>query len=560
MTIRSARRAVVLTGLAVVAATLTAETAVGQLPSRTTSVNCNTGQKINTALRRQLPGGGLVVNITGVCTENVVITTDGVVLRAAAPGAGITAADATRDVVFIDGGRRIELEGLVISGGTRGVNAFRGASVEVDTCTVQGSSITGITSGYGATIFMDNSTVQTSGGDGVLAATHGTVVVTNSTVSNNGRDGFLASRNAHIRVGQNFGSTAFGPVTVRDNARNGITIVDASTVLVNQTTVRNNLSTGIFVGRGSQGEIGGTVIAGVPGANTLTLNNRGISVEGGHATILGNSITANTLQGITFFNGANGRIGIRPDDSAYVANTISANGGSGIEVSDGSAAVIGGNTISGNGTSGTGNRFGLGVFGAAAHVAGGNLIENHPQGGIFVSRSGNVFVGARHGSLPFTNIIRNNGIGPNAGGSFGGIFAFQNGVVDVRDATLDQNRGYGLLSFKGSNISMRNVTVTGTTAEPGDTFATGRGVIASFNALVRLRENVTISGNAGDGIALFSGSSAEFRNDGIGAKQVINNGAFGVACFGTQVAFNNPANAILTPNPSGGTNGCTSWE
>jgi hypothetical protein len=103
--------------------------------------------------------------------------------------------------------------------------------------------------------------------------------------------------------------------------------------------------------------------------------------------------------------------------------------------------------------------------------------------------------------------------------------------------------------------------VTGTTAEPGDTFATGRGVIASFNALLRLRENVTISGNAGDGIALFSGSSAEFRNDGIGAKQVINNGAFGVACFGTQVAFSNPANAILSPNPSGDTNGgCTSWE
>jgi hypothetical protein len=551
--------------LAIVGALTTgpvAGTAMAQVVARTVNVNCGLGQKINAALRRQIAGQGLIVNITDVCTENVSIITDGVILRAAAPGAGIHAADPTGNAVFIDGGRRIELEGLAISGGARGVVAYRGASVEIDTCTIQGASINGISSSYGATTFVDNSTVRNNGSDGVLAANQGTVVVTNSTISNNGGSGVTAVRNSHARVGQNFNSTAFGPVTVRDNASNGITITDASAGIVNQTTSRNNSANGIFVGRSSYGEIGGTVVGGVTGTNTIDLNhNSGIHVEGAHAIILGATLTSNTLRGISFFNGASGRIGIRSNDSAYVANTITGNGGSGIEISDGASALIGGNTISGNGTSASGNRFGIGVFGGAAQLAGSNLIENHPQTGLFVSRGGNVFVGARHGSLAFTNTIRNNGIGPNAGGSFGGIFAFQNGVADVRDATIDQNHGFGILSFKGSNISMRNITITGSTAEPAtDTFNTGRGVIAAFNAIVRFRENITISGNAGDGIGIFSGSSAEFRNDGIGTKQVINNGVFGVACFGTQVAFSNPANATLLPNPSGGASNCSGWE
>jgi parallel beta-helix repeat protein len=332
-------------------------------------------------------------------------------------------------------------------------------------------------------------------------------------------------------------------------------------VVVQQTTLQDNGGNGIFVGRGAQGEIGGAVFGGVTGTNTITRSGRGINVEGGHATILGTTITASIFQGISFFNGANGRIGIRVDDSALVGNTVSGSGGSGIEISTGATAVLGGNTIRDNGTSSTGSRFGLGVFAATASLAGGNLIENHPQSGIFVSRGGVVFVGARHGSLPFTNTIRNNGI--NGNGTYGGLFAFQNGVADVRDATFDQNQGYGVLAFKGSNISMRNVTITGSTAQPGDTFASGRGVIASLHGIVRLRESFTISGNAGDGIAMQQASSVDLRNDGIGTKQIVNNGGFGVACFGTQSAFGNPGGGIIldATNALGPTNGaCTGWE
>jgi len=559
---RRTRQVFLLVLLLALTPALAAGTAMAQLVSRTVNVNCNLGQKIGTALRRQVSGQGLVVNITGVCTENVTIVTDGVTLRAAAPGAAIHAASTDGTAVFIDGGRRVELEGLIVSGGSRAVVAFRGASVEIDTCTLEGSTINGISSSYGATTFLDNSTVRNIGSDGVLAANQGTVVVTNSTISNNGGSGVVAVRNGHIRVGLNFNSTAFGPVTISNNTSNGISIVDSSAGVVQQTISRNNSANGIFVGRGSHGEIGGSVVAGVTATNTVDLNHSsGIQIEGSHAVILGTTLTGNTARGIGFFNGASGRIGIRTNDSAYVGNTISGNGSSGIEISDGASALIGGNTISGNGTSGSGNRFGIGVFGAAAQIAGGNLIEDHPQSGVFVSRGGNAFIGARHGNLAFTNTIRNNGIGPNAGGTFGGIFAFQNGVVDVRDATLDQNHGFGILSFKGSNVSMRNMTITGSTAEPAsDTFNTGRGVIASFNAIVRFREGITISGNAGDGIGIFTGSSVEFRSDGIGTKQVLNNGAFGVACFGTQVAFSNPANATLVPNPSGATSNCTGWE
>src|SRR6185436_6837849 len=298
-------------------------TAMAQLVSRTVNVNCNLGQKIGTALRRQVSGQGLVVNITGVCTENVTIVTDGVTLRAAAPGAAIHAASTDGTAVFIDGGRRVELEGLIVSGGSRAVVAFRGASVEIDTCTLEGSTINGISSSYGATTFLDNSTVRNIGSDGVLAANQGTVVVTNSTISNNGGSGVVAVRNGHIRVGLNFNSTAFGPVTISNNTSNGISIVDSSAGVVQQTISRNNSANGIFVGRGSHGEIGGSVVAGVTATNTVDLNHSsGIQIEGSHAVILGTTLTGNTARGIGFFNGASGRIGIRTNDSAYVGNTI----------------------------------------------------------------------------------------------------------------------------------------------------------------------------------------------------------------------------------------------
>src|SRR6185436_37713 len=247
---RRTRQVFLLVLLLALTPALAAGTAMAQLVSRTVNVNCNLGQKIGTALRRQVSGQGLVVNITGVCTENVTIVTDGVTLRAAAPGAAIHAASTDGTAVFIDGGRRVELEGLIVSGGSRAVVAFRGASVEIDTCTLEGSTINGISSSYGATTFLDNSTVRNIGSDGVLAANQGTVVVTNSTISNNGGSGVVAVRNGHIRVGLNFNSTAFGPVTISNNTSNGISIVDSSAGVVQQTISRNNSANGIFVGRG----------------------------------------------------------------------------------------------------------------------------------------------------------------------------------------------------------------------------------------------------------------------------------------------------------------------
>lgn len=547
--------------------------APGTARADTRTVDCATGRKIATAFR--VPAGRpLTITVRGTCIENVHITRDDVTLQGEA-GATVQAADATRPAILIDAARRVRLLGLTVKGGAGVIVGSPGAIFDVaaragaaGSCVVQGGTRYGIIAHSGSSATVDGCTVQNVDGYGILAVSNSTIVIMNSTVQDNTSTGISATRNSSVMVGVNTSSTAFGPVTVQRNARNGIAISNASTGAIMQTTIDDNGNSGIFVGRASHADIGGT---GVTATNSITRSgHNGVSVESGSATILGTTISLNDQRGVSFFGGATGRIGIRTDDSAYVGNTISENVYSGIEISNGSAATIGGNTVRANGTGTSESRFGIAVHGASAEIAGGNLIENHPRSGIFVSRSGNVVIGARHGSLDPANTIKNNGIGPSAGQAYGGIFAFQDAAVDVRDATITGNRGYGVLAWKGSNVSMRNVTITGTTAEPNEILGSGRGVAAAFAAKVRLRENITISGNASDGIGIFSGSAVEFRNDGIGTKQVIDNDGYGVFCGGLQVAFSNGTTfpiapvATLSPNDLGETNttgsGCSGWE
>jgi len=91
----------------------------------TVRVNCGRNQSVNRALQRHPHVENLVVEIEGICTENVVITRDRVTLRGADPNSdGIRAAtDATQidAAVWIRGAHQVTLENLKLTGGYAGL-------------------------------------------------------------------------------------------------------------------------------------------------------------------------------------------------------------------------------------------------------------------------------------------------------------------------------------------------------------------------------------------------------------------------------------------------------
>lgn len=108
-----------LTGVMSLLLLLVAAPLAAGKPFKEIDVECRNGDSINRALERQ--EDELVINIIGVCTEDVVVTRDRVTLRGTDPALdGIRAAsidDPHGAALFIRGGRRVVVEDLTLAGG-----------------------------------------------------------------------------------------------------------------------------------------------------------------------------------------------------------------------------------------------------------------------------------------------------------------------------------------------------------------------------------------------------------------------------------------------------------
>lgn len=119
--------------------TLTGSAVFGQTPTqRTVRVDCTTGQSIQRAL--EVKADELVVEISGVCAEDLLIHRDNVTLRGADPAvdgvrgvaAGVTSADG---VVEVRRARNVRIENLTISeGGKSGLTVNQALNVSVANC------------------------------------------------------------------------------------------------------------------------------------------------------------------------------------------------------------------------------------------------------------------------------------------------------------------------------------------------------------------------------------------------------------------------------------------
>ena len=300
--------------------------------------------------------------------------------------------------------------------------------------------------------------------------------------------------------------------------RNGITADGAAGLIVQNALVQGTGRTGIVYGHGASGIVDNV---------TVTGNARdGIAIDAASATVINSRATLNTRHGIGAFNNGSSRIGI--DNSNNPAgNTVSGNGANGININFGSGVLLAMNDISGNGTNATpGNpRNGIALNSATADLIGGNTISGNAGQGINL-RMSSVSIGDTSFGFTSVNTISGNG---NAAAP-GGIFAFLGSAVNMQNAVINGNNGFGMV------LSLRS-----------------EGNIASTT----IQNNVAVGANPGDGIRLAFGSGL-FAAAPVGT--ISGNAGFGVNCTDAESSEVNSALLGIGVNAAGGISpGCTGF-
>jgi len=266
--------------------------------------------------------------------------------------------------------------------------------------------------------------------------------------------------------------------------RNGVTGSGSAGLTVRNATIQNTGRSGVAFVFGASGVVDGC---------TIQFNPRdGVTIAAAQATVV-NSVLSQNRNGVLVLDGGSARIGV---DNRNVpgGNTINLNGSSGIVVSNGSAASIAMNQISGNGADPAAPGGGILVLSSAATIAGGNTISGNATQGVF-ARSASVVIGDPGFGLPTVNTITGNG-----SGSAGGVFGILGTSMVVRDAVISGNSGVGLGLSLRSQAQLFGSTIQN---NPGDGIRLLLG-----SALLILPPNTTVSGNTGFGLLCLDGESS----------------------------------------------------
>jgi hypothetical protein len=358
------------------------------------NVDCASGARVGQALNRPtLFDRRLVVVVSGTCTENVTIERDDVVLRGVSSG-GVSAADASKPAILINGARRVALEGLGVVGGLHGVHATGGAAVAIRTSTIRNAAKHGVFVANGASAVVDASTVQDNGEAGVAAWT-AAVTITGSVMKGNAFYGVLAARSASVTLG---GTDIAGNVccgnTIENNILDGVLVVDSASGILYGNLIQGNGTTtnriGVNVVRGSAVELrGGNVVrnnGSATGGGGVFANSSWVRVGPADNPVIPptNEISGN---GVGFYGGANSNLDLRSGVSVFGNIT------SGVVVDTGSRLNLLGGSVSTNGANGI-----LAQRGSSVDLGpAGNSVTANAAWGLFCtdsesSYSGNVAV------------------------------------------------------------------------------------------------------------------------------------------------------------------------
>jgi hypothetical protein len=228
-------------------------------------VNCGAGETIASALgqavgRREL----MVIRVSGVCTENVNVARGRISIVAAAPGAGIQAANPNGAVITFGMGYSkdgyLSLNGLTIAGGRLGIAVGLDNMVFVNGCTISGNQ-GGVSVAQGSLARISDAVIENNGGDAISGSSDAQIFIGGGSIVRNNTGHALRLQNASAELsggvqitgnGAGIGSVGlyagsrlrFG-ATLSNNARGIFAVAGSQVWLENGAVITGNNGNGV---------------------------------------------------------------------------------------------------------------------------------------------------------------------------------------------------------------------------------------------------------------------------------------------------------------------------
>jgi len=274
--------------------------------------------------------------------------------------------------------------------------------------------------------------------------------------------------------------------------RNGVAGDGAAGLAVRNAAVQATGRSGVIFIQGTSGLVDSSTVTGNP--------RDGVAIDSATGVVVNSQISQNGRMGVGVFNSGSGRIGI---DSANNAggNTISANAVNGVHIVFGSAAVVGMNQITANGTGATGGS-GINITSASADIVGGNTVSGNNGTGINLRSSSAVIGDANFAPITTVNTVTGNG----TAAAQGGVSGFLGSSMSIRDAVITGNFGFGLIATTRSSIQIQSTTIQNNLPVGA---STGDGIrVVLGSALFAQTPNGVVTGNAGFGLLCIDAESS----------------------------------------------------
>lgn len=270
----------------------------------TVTVNCPT-DSLQTAVDAVAPGD--VINVSGTCTENVLVRNDKTRFILDGQGSATLTSASTSGTTLTIRGKGVLVQNFTINGGAYGILVNRGSSAVIKNNIIQGASDIGVLLIDLAFASILNNTIQNNTNDGILVSQTSTARIgfddtsaqaaSPNTIQGNGRYGVYVLRGSSARIyGNTISSNGQGGVTV---SRNSAADIASNTINANGTALSGSGGNGVAVSLNSYmtlGEVGSTSWTGA--ANVTTVNNANAGIRCTmNSTIYGRMGTANQLNG-----------------------------------------------------------------------------------------------------------------------------------------------------------------------------------------------------------------------------------------------------------------------
>ena len=312
--------------------------------TRKTTVNCNSGESITTALQNYNH-----IVISGICTENLSLDATSlphrlVILEGTSSSSdGITASDTSKAVVQIfNGGITLKATNLEFKNGTFGILAYRGPTVVLENVSVKDNTGDGIH--LGGTVYgkINDSTVKDNGGHGIYAGFSSMISMSGNTISGhtsessilittssaayivknsitNGKNCAIeVNRSSSAIVGAEPDASGNSQGNTIQSADTGMKVKNSSHVKAQYNTINLNSETQVWINGGSSVKIEGGSITGNSSYEAIKVNNStltlaDVTISGGQQGIAavfnstvrlegGNTISGNTENGVRMYD------------------------------------------------------------------------------------------------------------------------------------------------------------------------------------------------------------------------------------------------------------------